>query len=176
VRKATLASILRKSRPGVRLNEHLEHPEGDVVFRHACEMGLEGIVSKRLGSRYRSGRSPDWLEFKNPSAPAVKRDAEEVGSVISTGASGCIAFKASSQSCSGSRTPAFASSMIFRATASRVVDATPSVRWRVTRAISKAKTGRLGVEPMTLQVAPHRHGCHAPPSTQKNNRTFAAIK
>ena len=75
VRKATLASILRKSRPGVRLNEHLEHPEGDVVFRHACKMGLEGIVSKRLGSRYR--RSADWLKFKNPEAPAVRREAEE---------------------------------------------------------------------------------------------------
>ena len=35
VRKATLASILRKSRPGVRLNEHLEHPEGALVFAHA---------------------------------------------------------------------------------------------------------------------------------------------
>lgn len=34
----------------------LEHVEGDVVFRHACKMGLERIVSKRLGSRYRSGR------------------------------------------------------------------------------------------------------------------------
>ena len=76
-RKATLASILRKSRPGVRLNEHLEHPEGEVVFQHACKMGLEGIVSKRLGSRYRSGRSPDWLKFKNPEAPAVRREAEE---------------------------------------------------------------------------------------------------
>jgi bifunctional non-homologous end joining protein LigD len=53
VRKTTLASILRKARHGVRLNEHLKHPEGDVVFRHACKMGLEGIVSKRLGSRYR---------------------------------------------------------------------------------------------------------------------------
>jgi hypothetical protein len=41
------------------------------------EMGLEGIVSKRLGSRYVSGRSPDWLKFKNPEAPAVKREAEE---------------------------------------------------------------------------------------------------
>jgi ATP-dependent DNA ligase len=39
-------------------------------------MGLEGIVSKRLGSRYRSGRSKDWLKFKNPDAPAVKREAE----------------------------------------------------------------------------------------------------
>ena len=77
MRKATLASILRKSRTGVRLNEHVEHPEGEVVFRHACKMGLEGIVSKRLGSRYRSGRSPDWLKFKNPDAPAVKREAEE---------------------------------------------------------------------------------------------------
>ena len=52
VRKATLASILRKGRQGVRLNEHLEHPDG-CVFQHACKMGLEGIVSKRLGSRYR---------------------------------------------------------------------------------------------------------------------------
>jgi hypothetical protein len=61
----------------VRLNEHIEHPEGVIVFQHACKMGLEGIVSKRLGSGYRSGRSPDWLKFKNPDAPAVKREAEE---------------------------------------------------------------------------------------------------
>jgi hypothetical protein len=43
----------------------------------ACKMGLEGIVSKRLGSPYRSGRSPDWLKFKNPEAPAVRREEEE---------------------------------------------------------------------------------------------------
>jgi bifunctional non-homologous end joining protein LigD len=79
VRKATLASILRKSRPGVHLNEHMEHPEGAVVFQHACKMGLEGIVSKRLGSRYRSGRSPDWLKFKNPAAPAERRRRTGVG-------------------------------------------------------------------------------------------------
>ena len=77
VRKATLASILRKARHGVRLNEHLEYPDGLAVFQHACKMGLEGIVSKRLGSTYRSGRSSDWLKFKNPEAPAVKREAEE---------------------------------------------------------------------------------------------------
>jgi ATP-dependent DNA ligase len=50
------------------------------LFRLALllrKMGLEGIVSKRLGSRYRSGRSKDWLKFKNPEAPAVKREAEE---------------------------------------------------------------------------------------------------
>ena len=75
-RKATLASLLRGSLPGLRLNEHLTH-DGESVFRHACKMGLEGIVSKRLGSRYRSGRSKDWLKFKNPEAPAVRREAEE---------------------------------------------------------------------------------------------------
>jgi hypothetical protein len=36
-----------------------------------------GIVSKRKGSPYRSGRSPDWLKMKNADAPAVKREAEE---------------------------------------------------------------------------------------------------
>jgi bifunctional non-homologous end joining protein LigD len=60
---------------GVRLNEHMEHPEAAVVFQHACKMGLEGLVSKRLGSRYRSGRCPDWLNSKNPAAPAVRREA-----------------------------------------------------------------------------------------------------
>jgi hypothetical protein len=40
VRKATLVSILRQSRHGVRLNEHLEHGCGLTVFQHACKMGL----------------------------------------------------------------------------------------------------------------------------------------
>ena len=56
---------------------HLAHDCGVTVFQHACQLGCEGIVSKRLGSRYRSGRSPDWLKFKNPQAPAVRREAEE---------------------------------------------------------------------------------------------------
>jgi hypothetical protein len=43
--EATLSSILRKARPGVRLNEYMVHPEGAIVFQHACKMGLEGIVS-----------------------------------------------------------------------------------------------------------------------------------
>jgi bifunctional non-homologous end joining protein LigD len=40
-------------------------------------LGLEGIVSKRKDSRYPSGRSPDWIKSKNPTSPAVKREAEE---------------------------------------------------------------------------------------------------
>ena len=77
VRKATLASVLRKAGLGVQLNEHLEHEDGDVVFRHACKLGLEGIVSKRKDSPYRSGRSGDWLKSKNPACEAVRREAEE---------------------------------------------------------------------------------------------------
>jgi bifunctional non-homologous end joining protein LigD len=61
---------------GIRFNEHLEG-DGPTVFAHACKMGLEGIVSKRKDSAYRSGRSPDWLKMKNPEAFAVKREAEE---------------------------------------------------------------------------------------------------
>ena len=40
--------------------------EGAIVFAHACKLGLEGIVSKRAGSRYRSGASRNWLKCLNP--------------------------------------------------------------------------------------------------------------
>ena len=75
-RKETLAMILAKAGSGIRFNEHLQG-DGETVFHHACKLGLEGIVSKRKDSPYRSGRSPDWLKMKNADAPAVKREAEE---------------------------------------------------------------------------------------------------
>jgi bifunctional non-homologous end joining protein LigD len=81
-RKALLAKLLRERRRfdgshlGLVLNQHYEE-DGAVVFREACRLGCEGIVSKRLGSIYRRGRSPLWLKVKNPNAPAVKREAEE---------------------------------------------------------------------------------------------------
>ena len=64
------------SKPGLFFDEHTEG-DGPTVFAHACKMGLEGIVSKRKDSMYRSGRSPDWLKMKNPACAAVKREAEE---------------------------------------------------------------------------------------------------
>jgi bifunctional non-homologous end joining protein LigD len=76
VRKATLRSMLAKAALGLRFNEHFED-DGPTVFAHACKMGLEGIVSKRKDSTYRSRRSPDWLKMKNPACAAVKREAEE---------------------------------------------------------------------------------------------------
>jgi bifunctional non-homologous end joining protein LigD len=75
-RKRALAKLLRKPTWALRFSDHIEEP-GDVVFRHACKLRFEGIVSKRLGSPYRSGRSRDWIKSKNPAAPAVKREAEE---------------------------------------------------------------------------------------------------
>jgi bifunctional non-homologous end joining protein LigD len=75
-RKRTLAKLVRGPHPGIVLNEVFEG-DGDVLFAHACKLGCEGIVSKRLGSPYRSGRSPHWVKVKNPKAPAVKREAEE---------------------------------------------------------------------------------------------------
>jgi bifunctional non-homologous end joining protein LigD len=77
VRKATLASLVARAASGLRLNEHLDHDDGPLVFEHACKLGLEGIVSKRRDSRYSSGRSPHWLKSKNPNAPAARREAEE---------------------------------------------------------------------------------------------------
>jgi bifunctional non-homologous end joining protein LigD len=83
-RKATLAKLLRKAAVSLQLNEHIIEP-GDLVFKHACRMGLEGIVSKRLGSTYRSGRSNHWLKMKNPTAPAVKaRGGRGLGPLTAT--------------------------------------------------------------------------------------------
>ena len=59
------ARLLVKVSPGIRLNEHIQHEDGEIVFRYACKLGLEGIASKRKDSTYRSGRSPDWLKMKN---------------------------------------------------------------------------------------------------------------
>jgi len=46
---------------GLQANDHIVE-SGDVVFRHACKLGYEGIVSKQLGLPYRSGRSRHWIK------------------------------------------------------------------------------------------------------------------
>jgi bifunctional non-homologous end joining protein LigD len=75
-RKAMLADLLRDISDGIAFNKHYEG-DGAAIFEHACALGCEGIVSKRLGTPYRSGRVNHWLKIKNPAAPAVKREAEE---------------------------------------------------------------------------------------------------
>jgi bifunctional non-homologous end joining protein LigD len=76
-RKAALEMLLAQAGLGIRFNEHMEG-DGETVFRHACKFGLEGIVSKRKDSTYRSGRSPDWLKMKNADAPWVDRDPSDL--------------------------------------------------------------------------------------------------
>ena len=51
-----LGEHFKEERPGVRLNEHLEHSDGIMVFQRAYKMGLEGIVSKRLAKQFGVGR------------------------------------------------------------------------------------------------------------------------
>jgi ATP-dependent DNA ligase len=72
-RRRYLADLLGGRGDGVRLCEHIEDTDGAVVFRSACNMGLEGIVAKRRDSRYRSGRCRDWIKIKNIAHPAIER-------------------------------------------------------------------------------------------------------
>jgi len=71
-RKATLAKALRRVKDGILLNEHIED-DGWLVFDHACKLGLQGIIAKRLDMPYRSGRCKSWIKVKNPLSPAMLR-------------------------------------------------------------------------------------------------------
>jgi len=66
---ATSASMRPRLKKSIacRCAKHIEG-DGPTIFAHACEMGLEGIVSKRKDSLYHSGRSRDWLTL-----PTVSR-------------------------------------------------------------------------------------------------------
>jgi ATP dependent DNA ligase domain len=63
-RRPRLRKVLRGAGKALRFSEHLEG-DGEAIFRHACALGLEGIISKRRDARYRSGRSLTWLKIKN---------------------------------------------------------------------------------------------------------------
>jgi bifunctional non-homologous end joining protein LigD len=74
-RKQHLAWTLRKRHQGIAVNATYDG-DGEVIYQHACTLGCEGIVSKRLGSAYRAGRTDQWLKMKNPEAPAVRRERD----------------------------------------------------------------------------------------------------
>ena len=66
-RKQLLADILPKDSGTLRLSEDIDGKEGgdgETIFRHACELHAEGIVSKRADAPYRSSRNADWLKSK----------------------------------------------------------------------------------------------------------------
>jgi bifunctional non-homologous end joining protein LigD len=74
-RKNALKWILRNSRGGIQYVEHTEG-DGEKMFKAICKLGLEGIVSKKLTSVYRSGPSKAWLKVKNPKSSAATRVAD----------------------------------------------------------------------------------------------------
>jgi bifunctional non-homologous end joining protein LigD len=75
-RKRILAKLLSHPHEGIAFNQH-HALDGAILYKHACALGCEGIVSKQLGSAYRSGRADCWVKVKNPAAPAVRRETEE---------------------------------------------------------------------------------------------------
>jgi bifunctional non-homologous end joining protein LigD len=62
-RRRVLASLLGKQPGRISMSEAIDEP-GDVLFEHACQMGLEGIVAKRADAPYRSGRVETWIKVK----------------------------------------------------------------------------------------------------------------
>jgi bifunctional non-homologous end joining protein LigD len=79
VRRAELESLLAEQ--SIILFSEAIECEGALVFAKACEMGLEGIVSKRLGGVYWSGRCTNWLKVKNP---AFQRGGSNAWMVLET--------------------------------------------------------------------------------------------
>jgi bifunctional non-homologous end joining protein LigD len=62
-RKSLLAGLLQSAGETIRISEAIE-ADAARVFEKACELGAEGVVSKRADSRYTSGRSSSWLKLK----------------------------------------------------------------------------------------------------------------
>jgi bifunctional non-homologous end joining protein LigD len=65
-RRRMLEKTLKNAGPALRFSEHLEVAEDKGMFRHACAMGLEGIIAKRVTSRYKYGSCRSWVKVKNP--------------------------------------------------------------------------------------------------------------
>jgi bifunctional non-homologous end joining protein LigD len=75
-RKAALAWLLRDTEAGILLNEHIAE-DGATVFAHACSLGAEGIVSKKINGSYHSGSCRAWIKVRNPTSIAVQRERSE---------------------------------------------------------------------------------------------------
>ena len=65
-RRSLLAQLLAGSPGGpIVLSETIDIKEPpDLLYRHACELGMEGIVAKRIDAPYRSGRVESWIKVK----------------------------------------------------------------------------------------------------------------
>ena len=61
-----LKKLIRKAAPVLIFSEHMDAADGERMFRHACALGLEGIVSKRIDKPYVSRRCLSCVKIKNP--------------------------------------------------------------------------------------------------------------
>jgi bifunctional non-homologous end joining protein LigD len=73
LRKNNLARLLARRVNGIFLANFEQGEIGPDLFRHACLMGLEGLVSKHKDRPYRAGRSPHWVKVKNREHAAMSR-------------------------------------------------------------------------------------------------------
>jgi bifunctional non-homologous end joining protein LigD len=75
-RNKMLFKLLKRSHGGLLYSEPILNADGPTIYAHACKLGLEGIVSKRIDAPYRSGRVRTWVKTKNPQSPAALRIEE----------------------------------------------------------------------------------------------------
>jgi bifunctional non-homologous end joining protein LigD len=73
MRKTNLARLLARRPDGIFVAPFEQGEIGLDLFRAACRLGLEGLVSKRRGRPYQAGRSKHWVKVKNRSHPAMSR-------------------------------------------------------------------------------------------------------
>ena len=73
MRKQNLAQLLARRPDGIFVVPFEQGEIGPDLIRAACNMGLEGMVSKRADRPYRAGRCPHWIKVKNRKHPAMYR-------------------------------------------------------------------------------------------------------
>jgi hypothetical protein len=71
VRKATLVDVLARALPGLRFNEHLDEEAREMVFQHACKLGLDALNSALIGAIFPP--SGDSLTGTKNAAPVCPR-------------------------------------------------------------------------------------------------------
>jgi ATP-dependent DNA ligase len=83
-RKAALARLLHRTGAGILFNEHIAG-DGPIVFAHACRLGAEGIVLKKVDGTCRFGPCRVWIKVRNPASIAVQREEERNLEPMNTG-------------------------------------------------------------------------------------------
>jgi len=73
LRKQNLARLLDRRPDGIFAAPFEQGEIGPDLFRAACNMGLEGLVSKHSERAYGAGPCSHWIKVKNPEHPAYAR-------------------------------------------------------------------------------------------------------